>query len=181
MFARRGYRLRNQTHRLGDGFIAYRRTPARKKFILDWDTFSMILTTIAQTYNLPIALIEMHSDKGGGHNYVRWLLLSGQFLNWDTNAGLECTTPAELPDWGRRTMTRDEVISYVLSLRFDDWEKARDQQLRLADIEQALFLADGRPRPHNALAWMVATVRFDRRAELAARHGFSSSRRRTTS
>lgn len=62
--------------------------------IADCDTSAFIYLSVAEALSLPVHLVDTEPVSGTGHNYLRWVDASGEFLDWDTNGRAQCATPA---------------------------------------------------------------------------------------
>lgn len=166
VLARRGFRIHIPTEIISDA-LTPRLAAGVREHMIDCDTFSMILITVAESYGLPAALVEIRLNKTAGHNYVRWLLPGNDYVDWDTNDGDPCTTPNDVRDWEGRAMSRDEVLAYVLVIRASNWKGPNANARAFADLRRAMEIAPQRPQAYNAFAWRVATTAFEGRREVA--------------
>lgn len=154
-----GFGLYIPTETLGDALMQ-RQASGDPRYLVDCDTSSLILLTVAKSYGLPAFLVDITLPSGSGHNYVRWELSRDNFFDWDTNGRAECTTPAGLPLYEGRSMTPNQTRAYLLFVRALSWKKRERYDQAVADYKQATALDPAQPDPWNNVAWMIATREF---------------------
>lgn len=155
----RGYRLLVPTVNLGDALLERRPAGGEAGHIIDCDTGSMILITIARKLGLDASLVEMVTRHGDDHNYVHYRLVGGATFNWDVNGVTGCTTPEGAKAWEAVALTDRQVAGYVVGLRGWNWQRRGQMERALADWRQAADLWPERPRQANWYAWAVAADR----------------------
>jgi tetratricopeptide (TPR) repeat protein len=173
------FHLKIPTETLGDA-LEFRSAPSHPaRHIIDCDTSSLILLEVAQSYGMPASLVDITLPSGSGHNYVRWHVNGANFFDWDTNGRGVCTTPSGLPSFEGRSLTRDETMAYLTTLRAAVWKEQSHFERALEDYQEAVRLDPARPMPFNNVAWMIATREFRGRE---AKKGFAvaSARRALT-
>ncbi len=155
----RGYRLLVPTVNLGDALLERRPAGGEAGHIIDCDTGSMILITIARKLGLDASLVEMVTRHGDDHNYVHYRLVGGATFNWDVNGVTGCTTPEGAKAWEAVPLTDRQVAGYVVGLRGWNWQRRGQMERALADWREAADLWPERPRQANWYAWAVAADR----------------------
>lgn len=83
--ARHNFGLYIPTDTLGDTLEYRNHLGESERHIADCDTSSLIYLTVADVLRKPASLVEITLPSGAGHNYVRWDLGAGSYLDWDTN------------------------------------------------------------------------------------------------
>ena len=160
-----GYGLWIPTETLGDALVN-RSAGAPPRFIVDCDTGSLILMTIAEILGMPTALVEVTLPSSNSHNYVRWSLPQGTFIDWDTNQRGVCTTPAGQPAFQGRALSATETMGYAYILRAPIWKRNRAFDRAIADYHMAIRDRPDSPTAYNNLAWQVATTNWPGRQGL---------------
>ncbi len=155
----RGYRLLVPTVNLGDALLERRPAGGEPGHIIDCDTGSMLLITIARKLGLDASLVEMVTRAGDDHNYVHYRLAGGATFNWDFNGVTGCTTPQGGKAWEAVALSDRQVAGYVVGLRGWNWQRRGQMERALADWRQAADLWPERPRQANWYAWAVAADR----------------------
>jgi hypothetical protein len=166
VLAARGFGLYVPTETLSDALIYRNKANEAHRHVVDCDTSSLILLTVAESLGLPGSLVEMTLSSGAGHNFVRWTALDGEVLDWDTNGRQQCTGPTKNLPYQGHAMTRDEVMGYVIRLRTALWKNRSEFQRAASDYRKSMALWPGHPLSFNNFAWMVATRQFPERAAL---------------
>lgn len=159
VLSERGYRLLVPTVNLGDALLERRPAGGEPGHIIDCDTGSMILITIARKLGFDAALVEMVTRAGDDHNYVHYRLAGGATFNWDFNGVTGCTTPVGGQAWEAVALSDRQVAGYVVGLRGWNWQRRGQMERALADWRQAADLWPERPRQANWYAWAVAADR----------------------
>ncbi len=159
VLAERGYRLLVPTVNLGDALLERRPAGGEPGHIIDCDTGSMILITIARKLGIDASLVEMVTRAGDDHNYVHYRLAGGATFNWDVNGVTGCTTPGGGKAWEAVALSDRQVAGYVVGLRGWNWQRRGQMERALADWREAADLWPERPRQANWYAWAVAADR----------------------
>ena len=160
VLAERGFGLFIPTETLGDALVERNKSGEPARHIFDCDTGALILLTVADTLSVPASLVEITLTSGSGHNYVRWAPRDGPAIEWDTNGRTVCTTPKNLPKPEGQSMTRDQTMAYLLTMRAQDWQRASKFDRAVQDFRSAVQLFPERAGAHNNFAWMIATKEF---------------------
>jgi len=182
VLAERGFALRIGTRTIGDALELRTGLNGSYYYPFDCDIGALILLTIAQHYEIPASLVEVRLSKVATHNYVRWALPDGGFMDWDTNGRGPCETRGQHPSWQGRAWSADETLAYIMRIRAAAWRKANNSERELADLERAMNLAPNHPSSFNNYAWFVATreipdrARHADRAQAASEHAVSLER-----
>ncbi|WP_028080614.1 tetratricopeptide repeat protein [Solimonas soli] len=159
LLAAKGFRLHTPTVTLGDALAARSAPGTPARHWMDCDTSGFIYLTIAENLQLPLALVEI-TTANGEHDYLRWTLADGGRLEWDSNGRAACVTPAGLPPFEGRTMTRDNVLGEVYALRAHLYRQRGETAAAAQDLLRAVALYPESPRASNNFAWLVATQPF---------------------
>ena len=178
----KGFALAIPTETLGDSLVSRHETGERPRHVFDCDTASLIYMTVADALSMPASLVEIPLSSGDQHNYVRWQIAPKTEVNWDPNGRSQCVTPDNLVGYQGKSLTRDQTMSYVLTLRADLWVRQKSFERAIADYREAIRLFPERPGAYSGLAWLVATREFAGRvkyryAALAAAKRAASLRR----
>ncbi|NWE29563.1 hypothetical protein [Pseudomonas gingeri] len=152
-----GFQLYVPTETLGDA-LASRTLPGGGRHIADCDTSAFLYLSVAESLSLPMSLVEMRLPDGESHNYLRWTPRHGPAMDWDTNGRAQCRTPAGLPAWQGRSLSRDEVLGYATLLRGESWHKQGKLDEALADYRTGVRLYPQSPKGQNNLAWIIAST-----------------------
>jgi tetratricopeptide (TPR) repeat protein len=155
-----GFGLYIPTETLSDALMQREASGEPPRHLVDCDTSSLILLTVAKSYGLPASLVDITLPSGSGHNYVRWQVDSNSYFDWDTNGRSECTTPSGLPSYEGRGMTHDQTKAYLFFVRALIWKKRQNYERAVADYRRATTLDPTQPDPLNNVAWMIATRDF---------------------
>jgi tetratricopeptide (TPR) repeat protein len=161
-----GFALFIPTESLGDALISRNRPGEPERHIFDCDTGSLIFLTIAENLGAPVSLVDITLPSDAGHNYVRWYIDDKTSLDWDMNGQAECSTPADLPNYEGRSMSRDETLGYALGLRASIWETLGKYDSAISDYREPMKLYPQDPVYYNNFAWIVATRQLSDRKQL---------------
>ncbi len=159
----RGFALYIPTVTLGDALVPRNMPGEEPRHVFDCDTGSIILLTVAHKMALAASLVEITLPSGTGHNYVRWKIDEKEVVDWDTNGRAQCATPTGLPSFQGKSMSKDEIISYVLNLRAFQWKRRGMIDRALQDYREAIRKHPAHPEPLNNFAWLVASSDFPER------------------
>lgn len=151
-----GFELYIPVRTLADALTPNRTSP-KTTYLEDCDTASFIYLSIAEQMKLPMSLVEIQLSSGSGHNYVRWQLDQNSMLDWDTNGRYECVTPTNQPAWEGRSLTPDDLMAYVLTIRSSLWKKSGELEKALVDLRRTMALDPGHPDAFNNLTWLIVT------------------------
>jgi tetratricopeptide (TPR) repeat protein len=163
------------TETLSDALIERGDSNSTTRHIFDCDTGSLIFLTIAENLGAPVAMVEIPTSGNDDHLYVRWLSDGLSFFEWDMNDRMERSTPAGLPVPFGKSMTRDEVTAYALTLRPKLWERRGLYDDAVRDYQTALMLYGGATE-YNNFAWLIATHIVSRRQDLQKAALFSAKK-----
>jgi hypothetical protein len=164
VLAEKGFGLYIPTHTLGDALEPRNAAGEEPRHIIDCDASSFILLTVADSLSLPASLVEITLPGGSGHNYVRWQVSPDTAVDWDTNGRAQCTTPTNIPSFQGKSMSRDQTLSYALTLRVPLWKSKGLFDRAVGDYREAIRLFPEHPYAYNNFAWLVATKDFQGRA-----------------
>jgi hypothetical protein len=167
----KGFKLCN-VDTLGDALETSGPANQSSTHYADCDTGSLILLTVAENLGLSAALVEILLPSGAGHNFVRWNIGDGSYVDWDTNGRTQCSAPNESVSFRGKAMTREQIKSYLLSMRANyGWSKtsayrsySEIHELELKDDRDAISLFPEHPTAYNNFVWTVATESFAHRA-----------------
>lgn len=151
-----GYQLYIPTQTLADALVVRPLTDSGK-YIEDCDTASLMYMSTAEVLGLPVSMVEIQLASGAGHNYVRWVSPDGETIDWDTNGREQCVTPSGLPSWQGRTMSRMEILGYIMAIRGSLNQKSGRVLEALTDYRDSVAMYPRSPFAHNNLAWLLAT------------------------
>lgn len=163
-----GFGLYIPTATLGDALVSRAGPGEQDRYIVDCDTGAMILMTVADVLDMPAALVEITLPGGDQHDYVRWTLADGRFVDWDTNQRGICRTPDGQPDFQARALTRTEAMGYAHTLRAALWKRKGDYDRAVQDYRTAMRDRPDSPIAYNGFAWIVATTDWPARDALRA-------------
>lgn len=123
----KGFALYIDTQTLSDALVDRNQAGESSRRIFDCDTGSLIFLTIAENLGAPVTMVEMPLPGSKfHHNFVRWLRGDSTLLEWDMNLQSQCTAPPGLTGFEDRSMSRNELVGYALSLRPYLWERRSD-------------------------------------------------------
>ena len=152
-----GFALFIDTQTLSDALIDRNQVGEAPRRIFDCDTGSLIFLTIAANLGALVAMVEMPLPGSKfHHNFVRWLQRNGTLLEWDMNLQSQCTAPRGLTGYEGKSMSREEVVGYALSLRPYLWERRTEWDHAVTDLHSSMILYTGSD-VYNNLAWLIAT------------------------
>lgn len=163
VLAERGFGLFIPTDTIGDALTAKSQPDETPRHTVDCDTSSLILLTAAEALNMKAALVEITLPGGAGHNFVRWEINAGRTIDWDTNGRAQCLIPPINPKFQGRSMSEDETVAYLLSVRAERHSKEGNILAGLQDYRTAMEKFPTHPTPVNNFIWAVATKRFPER------------------
>ncbi|UJW73543.1 hypothetical protein [Rhizobium sp. SL42] len=166
VLAEKGFSLKIPTDTLASALFPQNGEHEDPLFSIDCDTSSLILLTVAENIGLNAALVEMRLGSGAGHNFVRWNLSDGESVDWDTNGRTQCSAPTDTPTYQGRSMSRDETLAYLTTIRAQDWDRRNETLRALSDYRLAIQLAQAHPVAFNNFVWIVATRDFPGREKL---------------
>jgi tetratricopeptide (TPR) repeat protein len=161
----KGFGLLIPTETLGDTLISRSASGESPRHIFDCDTASMIFLTVAQALSTPASLVEITLPTGDQHNYVRWQIDRNTEIDWDPNGRSQCVTPANTIGYQGKPLSRDQTMSYVLTLRAELWARQNAFDRAIRDYRAAMRLFPERPGAYTGFAWLVATKDFPERAK----------------
>jgi tetratricopeptide (TPR) repeat protein len=141
--------------------------------IADCDILSIIYVSAGEVIGAPLSLVDLPSRPGYvGHNYVRWTLGDGTFVNWETTSGRK-RSPTEddhffssIPKTRVQAMaerlfgvamTRDEALAYGDLLVAGLWSRLGRVDQELAVYRRSLRKTPS-PVPLNDVVWILATA-----------------------
>ena len=130
---------------------------------LDCDTGSFIYLSIADYLELPVRMVEVEvpgdpSGRGfGDHNFVRWDLGEGRYVDWDVNSERRRMGDVRNGPYGF-AWTRAQLLGYVYFLRGISWREHERFRKAITDYERSIRLFPEWPKARNNLAWLLATV-----------------------
>jgi len=123
-------------------------------YAVDCDILSFLYLTIADALKLPLRILERPSLYEGdpGHNFVRWELADGKFVDWET-----ITAERREPTSGAYVMSDAQLSGYLQALLGGLWLRAWSTPRAITAYRKAL--ADGYETPAvlNQLAWYLST------------------------
>jgi tetratricopeptide (TPR) repeat protein len=161
----KGFGLLIPTETLGDTLISRNGSGESPRHIFDCDTASMIFLTVAEALSTPASLVEITLPAGDQHNYVRWQIDRNTEIDWDPNGRSQCATPANTIGYQGKSLSRDQTMSYVLTLRAELWARQNAFDRAIKDYREAMRLFPERPGAYTGFAWLVATKDFPERAK----------------
>jgi hypothetical protein len=164
VLAEKGFGLYIPTETLGDALYFRNAAGEQARHIVDCDTSSMILMTVADAFSLTAALVEITLTGGSQHNYVRWTAADGTTVDWDTNGRGQCLTPHGQPSFQGVAQTRQQTMAYAYRLRAIFWKSRNNIQKAMTDYRESARLYPEHPYAFNNFAWIVATKEYPERA-----------------
>jgi hypothetical protein len=168
VLAELGFGLYIPTATLGDALVSRNPPGMPPRFIVDCDTGSMILMTVADQLQIPVSLVEITLEGGSQHNYVRWPLAQGGSIDWDTNGRGPCITPTNQPAFQGTSMSRRETMGYAAILRAPLWKERKEYLRVVSEYRTDMQDRPGHPLAFNNFAWLVATTNFPQRESYKA-------------
>jgi tetratricopeptide (TPR) repeat protein len=159
VLAELGFGLYIPTDTLGDALVPKNEIGEPARHIIDCDTGSLILLSVAHTLGIDASLVEITLPSGSGHNFARWQI-GGQTIDWDTNGRAQCVMPLNNPKFQGRSMTHEETIAYILVLRAARRSRNGETVKALDDYRLAIEKFPEHPSAYNNFIWNVATKSF---------------------
>jgi hypothetical protein len=178
----KGFGLSVPTETLGDSLVPRNQSGESPRHVFDCDTASMIFLTVSDALQTPASLVEIKLPTGDQHNYVRWRVDQKTEIDWDPNAQSQCTTPTNTTGYQGKSLSRNQTMSYVLTLRAELWAQQNSIDRAIADYREAMRLFPERPGAYTGFAWLIATTDFPQRSKYreaalaAARRGLALRR-----
>ena len=166
ILANHNFGLYVPTETLADALAARNSVGEAERHLIDCDTSSMIYLSIANNLKLHASLVEITLKSGAGHNYVRWPLAGGGYLDWDTNGRAQCVTPTGLASYEGKAMSESQVFGYVYGMRGDQQVKSGNFAAAAADFRRSWSMYPESPKSTNNFAWLYATKLFPGRDDL---------------
>ena len=182
VLAEKGFGLYIPTDTLGDALTKRNKPGEPPRHIFDCDTGALILLTVADSMSVAASMVEITLSSGNGHNYVRWPIDTGVAIDWDTNGRGACATPKNLPAPQGESMSRDQTMAYLLTVRAQVFERGKSFARASEDYRKGIKLFPERAGGYNNFAWMIATKEFQERSAMkqegleAAEHAVSINR-----
>jgi tetratricopeptide (TPR) repeat protein len=152
-----GFALFIPVKTLADALWPNNPSPGPGRYLFDCDTGSFIYLSVADALGLTAHLVDITLPSGSGHNYIEWAIGQGSRLDWDANGQSECQTPANLPAYEGRAMSRDETLGYAYYLRALTRRDSGQLRLALEDYHHAEQLRPNSPDAWNNAAWLIST------------------------
>lgn len=165
VLAKRGFGLYIPTETLGDALVPRSAAGEPPRHVVDCDASSFILLSVADAMKLKANLVEITLYSGAGHNFVRWQIDQDTTLDWDTNGRSQCLMRANNPAFQGMSMTEDQVMSYLLTLRAQKWSQQGYSYRSVEDNYAAINKFPEHPSAYNNLVWEIATKVFPERSD----------------
>ena len=124
-----------------------------KFFNFDCDTSSFIYLAIAEKLEIPLYFIEVKNfGEALNHNFVRWDLGGGVWIDWDTNDRRvrEVSKPQGI--YGT-SYTPKMLHSYLIFLQGLEWKRQNKLSKEIAAYRVAMMIDAGLPHAANNMAW----------------------------
>lgn len=132
--------------------------------VVDCDIASFIYLAVAEEMKYPVFLVEMPT-----HNFVRWEMKDGTYINFETMDGMETNDAYYLEKWNIPSefvgkggilvsMKGASAISYHGNLVAVAWSWKGDYPKMIESYLKALAGDPTRPFAYNNLAWYYAAV-----------------------
>jgi hypothetical protein len=120
-------------------------------FFADCDILSFLYLAVADELRLPLRIVERPnaSDEDPGHNFVRWLLPGGKWVDWETITGTRWHEPSR----DAYALSDGQMSGYVQALLGAIWSRAWNSQRSIAAYEAALAHGYESQEVLNNLVW----------------------------
>lgn len=152
------------------GWEHFRKNRENDYYLIDCDISALLYLSIAEVNNLPIQMVEIP-----GHNFVRWRIDKGEYINWDNNTarvyadfdfrnGLTATSTTKITPEEEKSnrfmedMTRHQIKGYYLTLAAETLKERKKFLDAESYYKEAIKLRPYSSHTLNNLSWMYLTI-----------------------
>jgi len=133
---------------------------------VDCDLGTLLYLSVGEVIGIPLCMVEVPD-----HNFIRWRLRNGQYLNWDTNYGFDKFSDSEYADRYGVTadekkhgvyladMTVENTLGYFCFVRGLTLQRQKRLREAVNEYRSGISKYPKSPSSRNNLAWQFVSER----------------------